>query len=74
MSPALETDKKLWLNLRDEKYNQKISQILCEFPGSHQVILHYSNLKKTIQTKIYVEESEFLKKRLEGYVIGIVYK
>ncbi len=74
MSPALETDKKLWLNLRDEKYNQKISQILREFPGSHQVILHYSNLKKTIQTKIYVEESEFLKKRLEGYVIGIVYK
>ena len=74
MNPALETDKKLWLNLRDEKYNQKISQILCEFPGSHQVILHYSNLKKTIQTKIYVEESEFLKKRLEGYVIGIVYK
>ncbi len=74
MSPALETDKKLWLNLRDEKYNQKISQILCEFPGSHQVILHYSNLKKTIQTKIYAEESEFLKKRLEGYVIGIVYK
>ena len=74
MSPALETDKKLWLNLRDEKYNQKISQILREFPGSHQVILHSSNLKKTIQTKIYVEESEFLKKRLEGYVIGIVYK
>ncbi|AGV72444.1 DNA polymerase III subunit alpha [Lactococcus cremoris] len=74
MSRALETDKKLWLNLRDEKYNQKISQILREFPGSHQVILHYSNLKKTIQTKIYVEESEFLKKRLEGYVIGIVYK
>jgi DNA polymerase-3 subunit alpha len=74
MSPALETDKKLWLNLRDEKYNQKISQILREFPGSHQVILHYSNLKKTIQTKIYVEESEFLEKRLEGYVIGIVYK
>ncbi|MEG1487396.1 DNA polymerase III subunit alpha [Lactococcus sp.] len=74
MSPALETDKKLWLNLKDEKYNQKISQILREFPGSHQVILHYSNLKKTIQTKIYVEESEFLKKRLEGYVIGIVYK
>lgn len=74
MSPALETDKKLWLNLRDEKYNQKISQILREFPGSHQVILHYSNLKKTIQTKIYVEESEFLKKRVEGYVIGIVYK
>lgn len=74
MSPALETDKKLWLNLRDEKYNQKISQILRESPGSHQVILHYSNLKKTIQTKIYVEESEFLKKRLEGYVIGIVYK
>ncbi len=66
MSPALETDKKLWLNLRDEKYTQKISQILREFPGSHQVILHYSNLKKTIQTKIYVEESEFLKKRLEG--------
>ncbi len=74
MSPALETDKKLWLNLRDEKYNQKISQILREFPGSHQVILHYSNLKKTIQTKIYVEESEILQKRLEGYVIGIVYK
>ncbi|KEY63639.1 DNA polymerase III subunit alpha [Lactococcus cremoris] len=74
MSPALETDKKLWLNLRDEKYNQKISQILRESPGSHQVILHYSNFKKTIQTKIYVEESEFLKKRLEGYVIGIVYK
>ena len=42
MSPALETDKKLWLNLRDEKYNQKISQILREFPGSHQVILHLS--------------------------------
>lgn len=74
MSPALETDKKLWLNLRDEKYNQKISQILCEFPGSHQVILHYSNLKKTIQTKIYVEESEILQKRLEGYVIAGIYK
>ncbi|MCI1071499.1 DNA polymerase III subunit alpha [Lactococcus lactis] len=74
ISPALETDRKLWLNLRDEKYNQKISQILREFPGSHQVILHYSNLKKTIQTKIYVEESEVLQKRLDGYVIGIVYK
>ncbi|MDM5144398.1 DNA polymerase III subunit alpha [Lactococcus lactis] len=74
ISPALETDRKLWLNLKDEKYNQKISQILREFPGSHQVILHYSNLKKTIQTKIYVEESEILQKRLEGYVIGIVYK
>ena len=41
ISPALETDRKLWLNLRDDKYNQKISQILREFPGSHQVILHY---------------------------------
>ncbi len=74
ISPALETDRKLWLNLRDDKYNQKISQILREFPGSHQVILHYSNLKKTIQTKIYVEESEILQKRLEGYVIAGIYK
>lgn len=74
ISPALETDRKLWLNLKDEKYNQKISQILREFPGSHQVILHYSNLKKTIQTKIYVEESEILQKRLEGYVIAGIYK
>ena len=63
------------LSLRDSLiYNQKISQILREFPGSHQVILHYSNLKKTIQTKIYVEESEILQKRLEGYVIAGIYK
>ena len=74
ISPALETDRKLWLNLKDEKYNQKISQILREFPGSHQVILQFSNLKKTIQTKIYVEESEILQKRLEGYVIAGIYK
>ena len=29
---------------------------------------------KTIQTKIYVEESEILQKRLEGYVIAGIYK
>lgn len=74
LAPAFESNKKLWLNLANEQYNQKISQILREFSGSHQVILHFSDSKKTTQTKIYVAESEMLQKRLEGYVLAAIYK
>ena len=69
-----ETDKKLWLNLKNSQQNQKISQILREFPGAHQVILHFADSKTTTQTKLFVEESELLKKKLEAYVLNIVYR
>lgn len=74
LAPAEESQRKLWLNLADKKYNTKISQILHEFPGSQQVILHFMDKKMTTQTPIYVAESEGLLKRLTGYVINAVYK
>nr|WP_240424450.1 DNA polymerase III subunit alpha [Lactococcus allomyrinae] len=74
ITQAFETTRKFWLNLPDNRYNQKISQILKEFKGSHQVILHFADSKITTQTKLYVEESELLKKRLEAYVLNAVYK
>ncbi|MFC4653386.1 DNA polymerase III subunit alpha [Lactococcus nasutitermitis] len=72
--PAEKTDRKLWLNLADSSRNNKLSQILQEFPGSQQVILHFADSKTTTQTTIYAEESEQLIKRLQGYVLNAVYK
>lgn len=71
---AEETSRKLWLNLADSSRNSRLSQILREFPGSHQVILHFTDQKNTTQTNIYVDENELLLKRLEGYVLDAIYK
>lgn len=72
--PVFETDRKLWLNVSNGQHNQKISQLLKEYPGPHQVILHFADTKTTRQTTLYVEESQQLLKRLEGYVLASVYK
>jgi len=74
MSLVEETEKKLWLNLENNNYNQKISQILKDYPGSIQVILHDTTQKTTQQTSVYVEESEQLIERLQGYVLDAIYK
>ena len=74
MAPAEMSERKLWLNVLDASRNAKISQILHEFPGSHQVILHLADQKVTRQTNVYVAESDQLKKRLTGYVQASVYK
>ncbi|CAM3140998.1 DNA polymerase III subunit alpha [Lactococcus hircilactis] len=71
---AQESDIKLWLNLKDASKNTKLHQILKEFPGQHQVILHFSDRKTTQQTTTYVDQNEMLIKRLEGYVQNAVFK
>ena len=74
LTEAIDTDEKLWLNLANAQYRPKIRQILAEFPGSYQVISHQEEPKETIQTNIFVEKSDLLLKRLEGYVKNAIYK
>ncbi|MQW22074.1 MULTISPECIES: DNA polymerase III subunit alpha [unclassified Lactococcus] len=74
IAPAELTDRKLWLNLTDASKNTRLNQILREFPGNHQVILHFADKKTTTQTNIYVEESDQLIKRLTGYAQNIIFK
>ncbi len=69
-----DTQRKLWLNMSDSSHNVRISRILREFPGGIQVILHFTDTKKTTQTQVYVEESELLLNKLEAYVLNAVYK
>ncbi|WP_096817688.1 DNA polymerase III subunit alpha [Lactococcus fujiensis] len=74
VASAEPSSRQLWLNLKDSSKNARLNSILREFPGAHRVILHFSDRKETVQTKLYVEESEVLIHRLTGYAENIIFK
>ena len=69
-----DNEKKLWINLADSSNNFQIAKILKEFPGFTPVILHFENNKETRQIEIFVEENDYLQKRLKPLVLKTIYR
>jgi DNA polymerase-3 subunit alpha len=69
-----EAQEKLWLKLDNRNRLKNLVDLLMAYPGNHQVILHFTDSKETIETDYYVQDTDFFRGQLTRYVSQFVYR
>ena len=69
------SSERLWLLLENHQNDQVISELLGEYPGSYNVVLHYQDSKQTLQLQnISVKKSQELLEKLKPYVMKTIFR
>jgi DNA polymerase-3 subunit alpha len=65
---------KLWLKLDNRNRLKGLVDLLMAYPGNHQVILHFTDTKETLETDYYVQDNDFFRQQLSRFVSQFVYR
>ncbi|EHI69926.1 DNA polymerase III subunit alpha [Streptococcus ictaluri] len=72
---TLANQKKLWLLVKNHQFDQELSQVLGDFPGDSQVVIHYQEEKETIEiNNLKVSVTPELEEKLQSYVLKTVFR